>query len=74
MKRGGRIVIDYELCDGCGKCVEVCKYDAIFIHPKLKKPVVCILCLNCVKNCKRGAIKIFEGNVEVTEKVLGGKR
>lgn len=73
-KRGGRIIIDYELCDGCGKCVEACKYGAIFIHPKLGKPTVCVLCLNCVRNCKREALRIYEGNVDVTERVIGGKK
>ncbi|HDN90890.1 MAG TPA: 4Fe-4S dicluster domain-containing protein [Candidatus Aenigmarchaeota archaeon] len=70
-KKGGRIVIDYELCNGCGKCVEVCPFNAIKLHPITKKPIVCVLCLNCVLTCKRGAIRIVdERGRDITEKVL----
>jgi len=73
-KKGGRIVIDYELCNGCGKCVEACAYHAIRLHPTTKKPVLCILCLNCLRNCKRGAIKIVdESGRDITKKILGGE-
>ncbi len=48
-------------CIGCGKCVEVCKFDAISIG-KDKIAIVdeekCIACGRCVRECPQGIIHI----------------
>ena len=60
-------VINPELCTMCGKCLDVCKYDAII--GEKKKPYLsgylpfeirqkrCIKCGDCVKVCPTGAIE-----------------
>lgn len=73
----GVLSIDAELCDGCGKCTEACKYRAIEIaNGKAKK---CDLCANnnffisCLKECHNNAISIIKSQKEVqeTERMLG---
>ena len=56
-----------EVCDGCGKCVEVCMCDAFSRNPEKGKPPVvmypeeCWFCGSCVSFCPRkdeGAVEI----------------
>jgi len=53
--------IDYEKCDGCGKCVENCNFNALSMSDK-KKPVVnnflCEGCGACQVTCPQNAIKL----------------
>ena len=57
--------VDYEICDLCGECIEVCKYksmsiekDRIFIDP-----MSCSGCGNCIAKCDKNAISI-NGNID----------
>ncbi len=51
-------VTDFELCCGCGMCVEVCKHNAIsmkvneqgFFYPFVEKDM-CVECGRCIKTC-----------------------
>ncbi len=47
-------------CDGCGKCVEVCNYDAITVvnGKAVIDQNLCVLCQACVKECELGAITV----------------
>ncbi|PKP28341.1 MAG: ferredoxin [Bacteroidetes bacterium HGW-Bacteroidetes-19] len=49
-------------CLGCGDCVSVCKFDAIFMNPETKLPDVvedkCVGCGACVKACPRTLLEI----------------
>jgi heterodisulfide reductase subunit A len=50
-----------ERCKSCGKCVEVCPYNAITVDVKKKTPAVintaaCAGCGNCAAECPFGAI------------------
>jgi Fe-S-cluster-containing dehydrogenase component len=38
------IEVDVETCNGCGICVEACKFDSIHLHPVQNTPMVCDLC------------------------------
>jgi carbon-monoxide dehydrogenase iron sulfur subunit len=53
----GEIVIDGDLCIGCGTCEELCPIGAIELHEEF--PYVCDLCQGdprCVKACTMGAL------------------
>jgi Fe-S-cluster-containing hydrogenase component 2 len=59
----GAVMIDEELCNGCGSCVKACPAQAIFIHPKRNVAIKCHLCRGepeCVKHCPTGALSHFE--------------
>lgn len=55
-KQKGLVVINEDLCDGCGKCVDACPYDGIFLDPANEKAIICILCGQCVKECPTGCL------------------
>ncbi len=53
--------IDPDLCKACGKCAEVCPYNAITVDPKKKQPATvataaCSGCGTCAAECAFGAI------------------
>jgi len=53
--------IDQALCKACGKCAEVCPYNAITVDPKKKMPAqvakaACSGCGTCAAECPFGAI------------------
>ena len=69
--------INYDLCDGCGKCFEVCSFDAI-IYEEGSKPVIikefCEGCTACMRVCPRKAIKIEKtrtGRLSAVETLYG---
>ena len=49
-------------CLGCGDCVAVCQFDAIFMDPETKLPKIiedkCVGCSACVKVCPRKLLEI----------------
>lgn len=60
---GAMAEIDTPLCTGCGACVSVCRYDAIFPDPANLPaywidPVACDGCAACVYACPEGAISM----------------
>lgn len=57
---------DYGLCNGCGKCAEVCPVKCIEMvltsegtatHPFLLRPAMCIGCQFCKNCCEKMAIQ-----------------
>jgi len=58
----GVIVVDETKCDGCGWCINACKFGAIIVHPYKKVAVVCDLCEGgeplCVKFCLEQALEV----------------
>ena len=59
----GLIIIDNDLCDGCGSCVKYCPFGAITLHGTTNKALMCDLCTDtkydepqCVEYCPKGAI------------------
>jgi len=53
-------LIDQKLCKNCGKCADVCRFDAIeFINGEYKvDPISCEGCHYCSKVCKKDAIEM----------------
>ncbi|NOX18756.1 MAG: 4Fe-4S dicluster domain-containing protein [Chlorobi bacterium] len=43
-KKDGSVVVDTELCIGCGFCVEACPYDARYVNPLTNKVDKCDFC------------------------------
>ncbi|MFX0042742.1 MAG: FAD-binding protein [Candidatus Hodarchaeota archaeon] len=60
------IIIDEELCNGCGSCVESCLYDAIELENNIAKVLEdnCILCRACIETCPEEAISLEREDVE----------
>ena len=57
----GVIILNQELCIGCGECVEACPFGAMFLDPLTEMPISCDLCggdPGCVKFCSTSAIQL----------------
>jgi len=61
---GKLAVIDAELCEGCGICAQVCRYDAISVvegasgcHYEID-PIACEGCVACFYQCPSEAIRV----------------
>jgi carbon-monoxide dehydrogenase iron sulfur subunit len=59
----GIILVDEELCDGCGWCIEACEFGSILLNPATKNVEICDLCADldepqCVKYCRKDAISL----------------
>jgi len=66
----GLIMVDDVKCDGCGWCIESCKYGAIFLNADRKTVMMCDLCdgqPQCVEWCPEGALNLM------TQKMLDEK-
>ena len=51
------ITIDFELCLGCGCCIDVCSSGALELNSKvIINEDDCTECENCVEMCPVGAI------------------
>jgi len=64
---GGKMAhIDAELCTGCGRCADLCRFDAISVSERSEDgtaqtyrvdPIACDACSVCVEFCPVGAIE-----------------
>lgn len=67
----GGILVNDELCAGCGKCVEACPYGAISIDTLTHTAIACDLCNGqplCVEWCPTGALTCVSSPLTVQEK------
>ncbi len=55
-----RVKVDKEKCVSCGKCEKVCPMNVAITDDKRsrKNGTECILCLECINKCPKGAIKL----------------
>lgn len=57
----GVIKIDETKCNGCGWCIEACKYGAVTIHPNKLKAMICDTCQGepkCIPACPESALSL----------------
>lgn len=65
----GVVNVDPQLCTGCGRCQELCKFEAVNLG--LGQALVCDTCQGnpqCVSRCPTGALEYVESG-EFTESV-----
>jgi heterodisulfide reductase subunit A-like polyferredoxin len=75
--RGYIVAIDKEMCRGCGRCAEVCPYQAVTLtenelglwHASVDEPF-CRGCGNCISVCPSGAIDSPHQNQKFFEETL----
>jgi len=57
----GVVVADWQLCTGCGLCVQTCRYGAVKMHEG--RPLICNMCEGqpqCVERCPTAALEHVE--------------
>ncbi|NQT65979.1 MAG: electron transfer flavoprotein subunit alpha [Actinobacteria bacterium] len=61
------IKVNQEKCNGCGKCLKVCNYNAIKIEDKKANIDLysCTFCNACIDACKFDAIKIIQSDRKI---------
>lgn len=74
----GSILVNAELCDGCGQCEEVCPYQAVHVEIGQKLALKCNLCQDrliagqapiCVESCPTRALECDD--IQVLRKKYG---
>ena len=70
MAKRGRIVIDRELCKGCGLCIRACPVKVLDLDTEINstgtypcmivEPEKCIACGNCYDVCPDVCIEVYE--------------
>ena len=59
----GTVLINEELCTGCGLCIEKCPHNAVFLHPDKRVAIKCDLCGGnpaCIKFCPGRVLQLTE--------------
>ncbi len=64
LKNVTTLELDRELCNGCGRCTEVCPHQVFGLN--LRKATLiernaCMECGACAKNCPTGALRVDAG-------------
>ena len=68
--KNGLVLIDKEICNGCGLCREACPYGMIIFDENRQKAFKCDLCgghPQCVKLCPMNALGIASFEKEVPQ-------
>jgi len=62
-KEFGIYVVDKEVCNGCGTCVDICPYNGLRLDPFEMYAIKCDVCRGkprCVEICPTGTLKVVE--------------
>jgi TPP-dependent indolepyruvate ferredoxin oxidoreductase alpha subunit len=68
----GVITVNEEDCNGCGWCIQACKYGAITLTPDSRKAIVCDTCDGkpvCIQWCPESALSL---KGRTTDKIVTG--
>ena len=68
--------LDLSKCTGCGRCIEVCPREVLYLEDKkayIADKDLCIECGGCANNCEFGAI-IVEAGVGCAAAIINGMR
>ena len=58
---GGRgVVLNHNICIGCGHCVQACPIGAVMWDEETNKPIICVYCGYCVNYCPHGVLALEE--------------
>jgi carbon-monoxide dehydrogenase iron sulfur subunit len=60
LRRGGGVILNPNLCIGCGNCRNACPFGAVQWNVYLNKPVICTYCGYCVNFCPYGVLALEE--------------
>jgi len=60
LRRGGGVILNPNLCIGCGNCRSACPFGAVQWNVYLNKPVICTYCGYCVDFCPFGVLALEE--------------
>ena len=78
-REDGVVLVDENLCIGCGACVEACPFGAITLHPERGVAIKCDACIKtaytepaCVRFCPAGVLKLQ--TIAETAQAKRGKR
>lgn len=55
---GGGVILNKDLCTGCGKCREACLIGAVFWDESQSKPLICVHCGFCVNFCPHSVLEV----------------
>lgn len=73
-RENGVILVNEDMCIGCGACVEACPFGEITIHPSKNVAIKCDLCggdPECVKQCPAGVLEFKAPRAVAQEKRRG---
>jgi anaerobic carbon-monoxide dehydrogenase iron sulfur subunit len=62
LRKGGGVLLNPELCIGCGNCRDECILSAVFWDEESNKPCICIHCGYCAKYCPHDVLAMDKGN------------
>ena len=76
--KGFTVVVDKDLCRGCGRCIEICPYQAVTLYENavggwyaMVDEALCKGCGNCISVCPSNAADSPYRNQKFLEKLLG---
>ncbi|MDF2546980.1 MAG: 4Fe-4S ferredoxin iron-sulfur binding domain protein [Anaerosolibacter sp.] len=61
-RSGGGVKLVKEKCIGCRKCIGACSVQGIIFDEQENKPIVCLQCGSCVKNCPHNVLSMEVNN------------
>ena len=72
--------LDLSKCTGCGRCIEVCPREVLYLKDRkasIADRDLCIECGACANNCEYGAITVDAGvgcaDAIITSMITGGE-